>query len=67
MKTLTDAIAVGDGPVAEIEAESRERQVLSLHVARERLRHANGSMRERPAPGRYHRRPYRAPAAWRAQ
>ena len=36
--------------MAEIEAESRERQVSKSDVVRERLWHANGSMRERPAP-----------------
>ena len=48
MKTLT--VRLPETLVAEIEAESRERQVSKSDVVRERLRHGNGSMRERPAP-----------------
>jgi Arc/MetJ-type ribon-helix-helix transcriptional regulator len=45
MKTLT--VRLPETLVAEIEAESRERQVSKSDVVRERLRHATGSTRER--------------------
>ncbi|MGQ0593217.1 MAG: CopG family transcriptional regulator [Gammaproteobacteria bacterium] len=48
MKTLT--VRLPETLVAEIEAESRERQVSKSDVVRERLRHPSGSMRKRPAP-----------------
>jgi Arc/MetJ-type ribon-helix-helix transcriptional regulator len=45
MKTLT--VRLPETLVAEIEAESRERQISKSDVVRERLRHATGSTRER--------------------
>ncbi len=45
MKTLT--VRLPETLVAEIEAESRERQVSKSDVVRERLRQATGSTRER--------------------
>jgi Arc/MetJ-type ribon-helix-helix transcriptional regulator len=45
MKTLT--VRLPETLVAEIEAESRERQVSKSDVVRERLRQAIGSTRER--------------------
>ncbi len=47
MKTLT--VRLPETLVAEIDAESRERQVSKSDVVRERLQHASGSMRKRPA------------------
>jgi Arc/MetJ-type ribon-helix-helix transcriptional regulator len=45
MKTLT--VRLPEALVAEIETESRERQISKSDVVRERLRHATGSTRER--------------------
>ncbi len=47
MKALT--VRLPETLVADIEAESRERQVSKSDVVRERLQHARGSMRKRPA------------------
>ncbi len=48
MKTLT--VRLPETLVAEIEVESRKRQVSKSDVVRERLQHASGSMQERTAP-----------------
>lgn len=46
MKTLT--VRLPTALVAEIEAESRERQITKSDVVRERLRAANGRRTDRP-------------------